>query len=91
MSSLAPDKRACERTAGPRAILDIGYVVLSETASRNKGLERARRWREGRTIGTRVCRVAVGPREGGVFKEWICKMSKRDVFSVPHCSPKYDY
>ena len=37
MSSLAPDQGACERTAGPRAILDIGYVVLSETASKTKG------------------------------------------------------
>ena len=26
MSSLAPDQGACERTAGPRAILDIGLL-----------------------------------------------------------------
>ena len=26
MSSLAPDQRACERQAGPRAILDIGLL-----------------------------------------------------------------
>ena len=74
--------------AGPRAILDIGYVVLSGTASENKGLKRARRWREGRPIGIRVA-VGVGPRGRRVYSE--CGFVKcRDVTSYAFFEWKRD-